>query len=98
MSQFAFALQWERLDNEGSEPGLVTERARVFGAWLVRVGSNPSAMALAFVPDPGGRWDGEDFGEDDYACDEDDEDYDEDGDDDDDPDFDVDDEYEEDED
>ncbi|KAF1686002.1 DNA primase [Pseudoxanthomonas broegbernensis] len=66
----AFALQWERLDNEGAEVGLVTERARVFGGWLVRVGGSPASMALAFVPDGQGRWDGEDFGEDDYEYEE----------------------------
>ena len=78
MTEFAFSLEWERLGNEGSEPGLVTERARVFGGWLVRVGSAPGAMALAFVPDGQGRWDGEDFGEDDYEYDEDEEEEDED--------------------
>ncbi len=46
--------------------------ARVFGGWLVRVGGNPSAMALTFVPDGEGRWDGEDFGEDDYEYEEED--------------------------
>lgn len=73
MTEFAFSLQWEKLGNEGSEAGLVTERARVFGGWLVRVGSNPSAMAVTFVPDGQGRWDGEDFGEDDYEYEEEDE-------------------------
>lgn len=76
MTGSAFALQWERLDNEGSEAGLVTERARVFGGWLVRVGTSPAAMALTFVPDGQGRWDGEDFGEDDYE-EEDEEEYEE---------------------
>lgn len=71
MTEFAFSLQWEKLGNEGSEAGLVTERARVFGGWLVRVGSNPSAMAVTFVADGQGRWDGEDFGEDDYEYEED---------------------------
>lgn len=66
MTEFAFALQWEKLGNEGTEPGLVTERARVFGGWVVRIGTSPAAMALTFVPDGEGRWDGEDFGEDDY--------------------------------
>ena len=74
MTEFAFSLQWEKLGNEGSDTGLVTERARVFGGWLVRVGNNPSAMALTFVPDGQGRWDGEDFGEDDYEYEEEDED------------------------
>lgn len=78
MSEYAFALQWEKLANEGVEAGLVTERARVFGGWLVRVGNAPDAMALAFVPDGQGRWDGEDFGEDDYEYDEEDEEEDED--------------------
>jgi hypothetical protein len=73
MTEFAFSLQWEKLGNEGSDTGLVTERARVFGGWLVRVGSSPSAMALTFVPDGQGRWDGEDFGEDDYEYEEEDE-------------------------
>ena len=73
MTEFAFSLQWEKLGNEGAEAGLVTERARVFGGWLVRVGSSPSTMAVAFVPDGQGRWDGEDFGEDDYEYEEDEE-------------------------
>ena len=77
MTEFAFSLQWEKLGNEGSEAGLVTERARVFGGWLVRVGGNPSAMAVTFVPDGQGRWDGEDFGEDDYEYEEEDGDEDE---------------------
>ena len=77
MTEFAFSLEWERLGNEGSDPALVTERARVFGGWLVRSGTSPAAMALAFVPDPEGRWDGEDFGEDDYEYDEDEEEEDE---------------------
>lgn len=84
VTEFAFSLEWERLGNEGSEAGLVTERARVFGGWLVRVGSSPAAMALTFVPDGQGRWDGEDFGEDDYEdeeWDEEEEEEDEDGDD-----------------
>ena len=66
MTEHAFALQWERLGTEGSDANLVTERARVFGGWLVRVGSTPTAMAVTFVADGQGRWDGEDFGEDDY--------------------------------
>ncbi len=66
MTEYAFSLEWERLGNEGADAGLVTERARVFGGWLVRVGTSPAAMAMAFVPDGQGRWDGEDFGEDDY--------------------------------
>ncbi|GAB3363302.1 hypothetical protein GCM10027431_02350 [Lysobacter rhizosphaerae] len=70
MTETAFALQWEKLANEGTDAGLVTERARVFGGWLVRVGSAPNAMALTFIPDGEGRWDGEDFGEDDYEYEE----------------------------
>ncbi|WP_457095459.1 DNA primase [Lysobacter sp. P5_B9] len=70
MTETAFALQWEKLANEGTDAGLLTERARVFGGWLVRVGSAPNAMALTFVPDGEGRWDGEDFGEDDYEYEE----------------------------
>ncbi len=79
MTEFAFALQWEKLGNEGAEAGLVTERARVFGGWLVRVGSSPASMALTFVADGQGRWDGEDFGEDDYEEEEYDEDEEEEG-------------------
>ena len=56
MTEFAFSLEWEKLGNEGSEATLVTERARVFGGWLVRVGTNPAAMALTFVADGEGRW------------------------------------------
>lgn len=78
MTEYAFALQWEKLGNEGSEATLATERARVFGGWLVRVGSNPGAMALTFIPDDFGRWDGEDFGEDYEDEDEEEEDEDED--------------------
>ncbi len=70
MSDVPFSLEWERLGNEGGESGLVTERARVFGGWLVRVGTSPTAMALSFVPDGEGRWDGEDFGEEDYEYEE----------------------------
>jgi hypothetical protein len=80
MTEHAFALEWERLGNEGSEAGLVTERAQVFGGWLVRVGSSPAAMAVTFVPDGQFRWDGEDFGEDDYEEEDEEEEYeDEDG-------------------
>ena len=75
MTEYAFSLEWERLGNEGADAGLVTERARVFGGWLVRVGTSPAAMAVTFVPDGQGRWDGEDFGEDDYE--EEDEEYEE---------------------
>jgi hypothetical protein len=77
MTEVAFSLEWERLGNEGADAALVTERARVFGGWLVRVGTSPAAMAVTFVPDGQGRWDGEDFGEDDYE-EEDEEEYEED--------------------
>lgn len=76
MTEVAFSLEWERLGNEGADAALVTERARVFGGWLVRVGTSPVAMAVTFVPDGQGRWDGEDFGEDDYE-EEDEEEYEE---------------------
>ena len=59
MTEFAFSLEWERLGNEGADAALVTARARVFGGWLVRVGTSPAAMAVTFVPDGQGRWDGE---------------------------------------
>ena len=72
MTENAFALQWETLDNEGATLGLMTQRARVFGGWLVRV-SDGGSQSLAFVPDGEGRWDGEDFGEDDYEYEEDEE-------------------------
>lgn len=81
MSEFAFSLEWEKLGNEGADANLVTERARVFGGWLVRVGTNPAAMALTFVQDGEGRWDGEDFGVEDYE--EEDEEDEEEGDEDD---------------
>ncbi len=74
MTEVAFSLEWERLGNEGADAGLVTERARVFGGWLVRAYGSPSSLALTFVPDGQGRWDGEDFGEDDYE-EEDEEEY-----------------------
>jgi hypothetical protein len=77
MTEVAFSLEWERLGNEGADAALVTERARVFGGWLVRVGTSPASMAVTFVPDGQGRWDGEDFGEDDYE-EEDEEEYEED--------------------
>ena len=78
MTEFAFVLEWEKLGNEGTDANLVTERARVFGGWLVRVGTNPAAMALTFVADGEGRWDGEDFGVEDYEDDEEEEGEDED--------------------
>lgn len=77
MSEFAFVVEWEKLGNAGADANLVTERARVFGGWLVRVGTNPAAMALTFVADGEGRWDGEDFGVEDYEDEEEGEDEDE---------------------
>ena len=97
MTEPVFSLEWERLGNEGSESGLVTERARVFGGWLVRSGVAP-AMSLAFVPDPEGRWDGEDFGEDDYEYEEDEDEDEEEVDEEEDDESDEDDELEEDDD
>ena len=73
MTEASFNLEWEKLGNVGSDANLVTERARVFGGWLVRVGTNPAAMALTFVVDGEGRWDGEDFGGEDYEDEEEDE-------------------------
>ncbi|WP_312318104.1 DNA primase [Stenotrophomonas sp.] len=78
MTEVAFNLEWEKLGNVGSDANLVTERARVFGGWLVRVGTSPAAMALTFVVDGEGRWDGEDFGVEDYEEEEDEEEFDED--------------------
>lgn len=75
MSETAFDLEWEPLGNEGAMGSFTTERARVFGGWLVRVGDGANAP-LAFVPDAEGRWDGEDFGEDDYEYEEDEDDED----------------------
>ena len=71
-----FNLQWETLGNEGEAEPILVQRARVFGGWLVRVGTSPASMAVTFVPDGQGRWDGEDFGEDDYE-EEDEEEYEE---------------------
>ncbi len=65
MSEAPFNLEWEALGNEGGTGVVISQRARVFGGWLVLVG--PS---LAFVPDPEGRWDGEDFGDEDYEYEE----------------------------
>ena len=99
MTEFAFSLEWEKLGNEGSEANLVTERARVFGGWLVRVGNNPAAMALTFVADGEGRWAGEDFGGEDYEDDEEeefDEDEEEEGEDEDEEEYEEEDEEEED--
>ncbi len=77
MTEPAFALQWEKLANEGATDSFTTERARVFGGWLVRVVAGAS-QSLAFVPDGEFRWDGEDFGEEDYEYEEEEGDEDED--------------------
>ena len=73
MSEVAFDLEWEVLGEAGSAAGagLVTERAQVFGGWLVRTRNAGGALALAFVGDGQFRWDGEDFGEEDYEEEED---------------------------
>lgn len=70
MSEVPFDLEWEALGETGSAAGLVTERAQVFGGWLVRTRTSAGQLALAFVADEQFRWDGEDFG-DEYEEDED---------------------------
>lgn len=55
------ALAWEALHDDG-DSGLVTERARVLGGWLVRSraldnAAATGAAAMAFVPDTHGAWD-----------------------------------------
>ena len=71
MTEAAFDLDWEVLGEAGSAAGagLVTERAQVFGGWLVRTRTAGGQLALAFVADDQFRWDGEDFG-DEYEEDE----------------------------
>lgn len=65
MSEVPFDLEWEALGEAGSAAGagLVTERAQVFGGWLVRTRVGAGVVSLAFVPDDQFRWDGEDFGD-----------------------------------
>lgn len=65
MTEVAFDLEWEILGETGSAAGagLVTERAQVFGGWLVRTRTTGGQLALAFVADDQFRWDGEDFGD-----------------------------------
>ncbi len=65
MTEAAFDLEWEVLGEAGSAAGagLVTERAQVFGGWLVRTRTSAGQLALAFVADDQFRWDGEDFGD-----------------------------------
>ena len=72
MSEVPFDLEWEALGETGSAAGagLTTERAQVFGGWLVRTRAGAGVVSLAFVPDDQFRWDGEDFG-DEYEEDED---------------------------
>ena len=65
MSEVPFDLEWEALGETGSAAGagLTTERAQVFGGWLVRTRAGAGVVSLAFVPDEQFRWDGEDFGD-----------------------------------
>ncbi|HEY0505241.1 MAG TPA: DNA primase [Lysobacter sp.] len=83
MTEVAFDLEWEALGETGSSEGagLTTERAQVFGGWLVRTRAGGGVVSLAFVPDEQFRWDGEDFGdeyeEEDEDAEEDEEDEDE---------------------
>lgn len=65
MSEVPFDLEWEALGETGSAAGagLTTERAQVFGGWLVRTRAGTGVVSLAFVPDEQFRWDGEDFGD-----------------------------------
>ena len=65
MTEVAFDLEWEALGETGSseKAGLTTERAQVFGGWLVRTRTAGGQLAMAFVADVQFRWDGEDFGD-----------------------------------
>ncbi len=76
MTEFAFSLEWEKLGNEGSRP---TWSPSVHGVrWLAGPRRyQPGGDGLTFVADGEGRWDGEDFGVEDYEDDE-EEEYDED--------------------
>ncbi|MFC3813593.1 DNA primase [Lysobacter sp. GCM10012299] len=64
----ALELEWEALVDAGSAAGagLVTERAQVFGGWLVRTRTAAGQLSMTFVADGQFRWDGEDFGDEDY--------------------------------
>lgn len=77
MTEFAFSLEWEKLGNEGSRP---TRSPSVHGCsvvgWSASVPTRRRWL-LTFVADGEGRWDGEDFGVEDYEDDE-EEEYDED--------------------
>lgn len=68
MSEVPFNLEWETLGSTGAVADIPVQRARVFGGWLVR-----SSSSLAFVPDVEGRWDGEDFGDEEYEYEDEDE-------------------------
>lgn len=55
------ALEWTALSSDDAS-GLVTERARVLGGWLVRtyapeMFSRAGAVGLTFVPDTHAAWD-----------------------------------------
>ncbi|MDI9238864.1 DNA primase [Lysobacter sp. LF1] len=65
MTEVAFDLEWELLGETGSSEGagLTTERAQVFGGWLVRTRTSGGQVSMAFVADDQFRWDGEDFGD-----------------------------------
>jgi len=99
MTDVAFDLEWETLGETGSseKAGLVTERAQVFGGWLVRTRTAGGQLAMAFVADDQFRWDGEDFG-DEYGEEDEDAEEDEEGDEDEDSDEEESDEDEEEED
>lgn len=64
----ALELDWEAMVDAGSAAGagLVTERAQVFGGWLVRTRTAAGQLSMTFVADGQFRWDGEDFGDEDY--------------------------------
>src|SRR5688572_5837617 len=68
VDQVAVELEWEALVDAGSAAGvgLVTERAQVFGGWLVRTRTAAGQLSMTFVADGQFRWDGEDFGDEDY--------------------------------
>ncbi|QSX73526.1 DNA primase [Lysobacter arenosi] len=73
VDQVAVELEWEALVEAGTAAGagLVTERAQVFGGWLVRTRTAAGQLSMTFVADGQFRWDGEDFGDEDYEEEED---------------------------
>ncbi|UNK49008.1 DNA primase [Lysobacter sp. S4-A87] len=73
LDQAVLELEWEALGETGSAAGagLVTERAQVFGGWLVRTRTAAGQLSMTFVADGQFRWDGEDFGDEDYEEEED---------------------------